>query len=83
MIREGLRFLVVLLACFALVPVLIYAQYATTPVPFMDETIRQAQGRSVLVKTEKIGDDIKPLIVRHYARYTEIGTIEFWEEVIR
>lgn len=45
--------------------------------------IKNADGHSLLIYTEKIGDDIKPLIVRHYARYTEIGTIEFWEEVIR
>ena len=45
--------------------------------------IKQADGHSVLIYTEKIGDDVQPIIVRHYARWTEIGTIEFWQEVIR
>ena len=47
------------------------------------EKIKQADRHSVLIYTEEIGDDVKPLIVRHYARYTEIGTIEFWTEQIK
>ena len=45
--------------------------------------IKNAEGHSVLIYTEKLGDDIKPLIVRHYARYTETGTIDYWQEVIK
>ena len=46
------------------------------------QKIKNADGHSILIYTEKIGDDVKPLIVRHYARCTEIGTIEFWQEVV-
>ena len=45
--------------------------------------IKNADGHSVLIYTEKIGDDVKPLIVRHYARYTETGSVEYWTEVVK
>ncbi|MCW6661872.1 hypothetical protein NHG28_06480 [Aerococcaceae bacterium NML201209] len=46
------------------------------------EQVKKSGGSSVLLRTEKIGDNVKPLIVRHYARYTEIGTVDFWQEII-
>ena len=46
------------------------------------QLVKKAGGSSVLLRTEKLGDDVKPLIVRHWARYTEIGTIDFWQEVV-
>ena len=46
------------------------------------QLVKQAEGHSVLIRTEKLGDDVKPLIVRHWARYTEIGTVDFWQETI-
>lgn len=46
------------------------------------QLVKKAEGHSVLIRTEKIGDNVKPLIVRHYARYTEIGTVDFWQEVV-
>lgn len=46
------------------------------------QLVKKAEGHSVLLRTEKIGDNVKPLIVRHYARYTEIGTVDFWQEVV-
>lgn len=39
--------------------------------------VKKSGGSSVLLRTEKVGDNAKPLIVRHYARYTEIGTVDF------
>ena len=47
------------------------------------QLVKKAEGHSVLLRTEKIGDNVKPIIVRHYARYTETGTIDYWQEVIR
>ncbi|MCW6681593.1 hypothetical protein NHG29_01770 [Aerococcaceae bacterium NML160702] len=47
------------------------------------EQVKQAGGSSVLIKTEKLGDDVVPLTVRHYARWTELGEVEYWVEVIR
>lgn len=47
------------------------------------QEVKDANGRSVLVFTEKIGDDHTPLIVRHYARWTEVGTIEWWTEQVK
>ncbi|MCW6664534.1 hypothetical protein NHG32_02445 [Aerococcaceae bacterium NML191219] len=82
MCKELLRYAVIFLGSFILACGVIYVQNATTPVPFMHETIKQAKGKSVLVKTEKLGDDVKPLIVRHWARYTETGSVEYWVELI-
>lgn len=47
------------------------------------EEVKQAGGSSVLLRTEKLGDDVKPLIVRHWARYTETGSVEYWTEVVK
>lgn len=46
------------------------------------QLVKKAGGSSVLLRTEKIGDNVKPLIVRHYARYTETGSVEYWTELI-
>ena len=46
------------------------------------EQVKQVKGHSVLIRTEKIGDDVKPLTVRHYARLSETGEIVYWTEVI-
>ncbi|MCW6680867.1 hypothetical protein NHG33_06650 [Aerococcaceae bacterium NML130460] len=46
------------------------------------EQVKKTGGSSVLLRTEKIGDNVKPLIVRHYARYTETGSVEYWTELI-
>lgn len=46
------------------------------------EQVKQAEGSSVLLRTEKVGDDVEPLTVRHYARWTELGEVEYWTEVI-
>ena len=45
------------------------------------EQVKQAEGNSVLIRTEKIGDDVVPLTVRHYARLAETGDIVYWTEV--
>ncbi|MCW6666964.1 hypothetical protein NHG34_05305 [Aerococcaceae bacterium NML190938] len=46
------------------------------------EQVKKAGGSSVLLRTEKVGDNVKPVTVRHWARYTEIGTVDFWQEVV-
>ena len=46
------------------------------------QQVKNAEGHSVLLRTEKIGDNIKPIVVRHYARYTETGSVEYWTELI-
>ena len=46
------------------------------------EQIKKADGSSVLINTEKLGDNVVPLIVRHYTRWTELGEVEYWVEVV-
>ena len=46
------------------------------------EQVKKAGGSSVVLRTESLGDEVKPLIVRHYARYTETGSVEYWTELI-
>lgn len=47
------------------------------------EKVKQAEGHSVLLKTEKIGDNVNPVTVRHYARWTELGEVEYWTEQVK
>lgn len=49
----------------------------------MLEQVKRAEGHSVLLRTEKIGDDVKPMTVRHYARWTELGQVEYWTEQVK
>ncbi|MCW6662927.1 hypothetical protein NHG29_01430 [Aerococcaceae bacterium NML160702] len=47
------------------------------------EQIKNAKGHSVLLRTEKIGDDVTVATVRHYARLAETGEITYWTEYIK
>lgn len=83
MIKKILEYFRVFTVCllFAFVAWL-FTQDVPKTAPPVYETVKKAEGRSVLVKTEKLGDDVKPMIVRHWARYTETGTIDYWQEVV-
>ncbi|MCW6663936.1 hypothetical protein NHG23_08575 [Aerococcaceae bacterium NML190073] len=47
------------------------------------EQVKNAEGHSVLLRTEKIGDNVNPVTVRHYARWTELGEVEYWTEQVK
>ena len=52
-----------------------------TPEQLTVQTIEQANGRSVVLKQEKIGDGRQPMIVTHYGRLAETGEVTYWTEV--
>lgn len=45
------------------------------------QMVKQANGRSVVLKQEKIGDGRQPMIVTHYGRLAETGEVTYWTEV--
>lgn len=49
----------------------------------MIKQIENAEGHSVLLRTEKIGDDVTVATVRHYGRLSETGEITYWTEYIK
>lgn len=46
------------------------------------DQLKNAKGDSVLIKKEELVNDVAHITLYHYARWTELGEVQYWVEVV-